>query len=97
VWVYGEDSRSGAKVVAGTFNIVRVAVALPYVGFWVQMRSADKLQKCLMLGVDRTYDGHHETDAFDPGQTSRTAFSLAQHPDRLPRRLNFSPQRFPAL
>jgi hypothetical protein len=57
--------------VAGTFNIVRVAVALPYVGFWVQMRSADKLQKCLMLGADQTYRGHHETDAFDPKRTWR--------------------------
>jgi hypothetical protein len=24
------------------------------------------VRKCLLLGVDRTYRGHHETDAFDP-------------------------------
>jgi hypothetical protein len=24
-----------------------------------------------MLGVDRTYDGYHETDAFDPKRTYR--------------------------
>ena len=29
-----------------------------------QMRSADRVRKRLMLGVDRTYRGHHETDAF---------------------------------
>src|SRR5260370_41328509 len=28
------------------------------------MRSADRVRKCLLLGVDRTYHGHHETDAF---------------------------------
>jgi hypothetical protein len=31
-----------------------------------QMRSADRVRKCLLFGVDRTYDGHHETDANDP-------------------------------
>src|SRR5882762_1754760 len=31
-----------------------------------QMRSADRVRKCLLLGVDRTYRGHHENDAFDP-------------------------------
>jgi hypothetical protein len=31
-----------------------------------QMRSADRVQKCLLFGVDRTYRGHLETDAFDP-------------------------------
>jgi hypothetical protein len=30
------------------------------------MRSADRVRKCLLFGVDRTYRGHHETDAFDP-------------------------------
>jgi hypothetical protein len=33
------------------------------------LRSADWVRKCLLLGVDRTYRGHHETDAFDPKQT----------------------------
>src|SRR5260370_14883830 len=28
-----------------------------------QMRSADWVRKCLLFGVDRTYRGHHETDA----------------------------------
>jgi hypothetical protein len=41
-----------------------------------QMRSADRIQKCLLFGVDRTYRRHHETDAFDPTQTSRTAYSI---------------------
>src|ERR1700730_8749472 len=34
-----------------------------------QMRSADRVQKCLLFGVDRTCRGHHETDANDPMQT----------------------------
>jgi hypothetical protein len=34
------------------------------------MRSADRVRKCLLLGVDRTYDGHHQTDATDPKRTS---------------------------
>jgi hypothetical protein len=29
-----------------------------------------------MLGVDRTYDGHHQTDATDPQRTWRTAYSI---------------------
>jgi len=35
-----------------------------------QMRSADRVRRCLLLGVDRTYRGHHETDAIDPKRTS---------------------------
>ena len=35
----------------------------------VQLRSADRVQKRPMLGVDRTYDGHHESDANDPKRT----------------------------
>ena len=35
------------------------------------MRSADRVRKCLLFGVDRTYRGHHETDAFDPKRTLR--------------------------
>jgi hypothetical protein len=35
-----------------------------------QMRSADRVRKCLLFGVDRTYRGHHETDAIDPFRTS---------------------------
>jgi hypothetical protein len=37
-----------------------------------QMRSADRVRKCLMLGVDRTYSGDHETDASDPKRRSPT-------------------------
>jgi hypothetical protein len=33
------------------------------------MRSADRVRKRLMLGVDRTYVGHHESDANDPEAT----------------------------
>src|SRR5882757_5210512 len=36
-----------------------------------QMRNADRVRKCLLFGVDRTYRGHHETDAFDPKRTCR--------------------------
>ena len=36
-----------------------------------QMRSASRARQCLMLGVDRTYSGDHETDASDPKQKSR--------------------------
>ena len=34
-----------------------------------QMRSADRVQRFLLLGVDRTCLGHHETDANDPNRT----------------------------
>jgi hypothetical protein len=34
-----------------------------------QMRSADRVRKCLLFGVGRTYGGHHETDASDPNRT----------------------------
>jgi hypothetical protein len=37
--------------------------------FLAQMRSADRARQCLMFEVDRTYRGHHETDAFDPKRT----------------------------
>src|SRR5260370_1141015 len=37
-----------------------------------QMRSADRLGKCLLFGVDRTYCGRHEPDAFDPQRTWRS-------------------------
>ena len=35
-----------------------------------QMRSADRAWRRLMLEVDRTYRGHHKTDASDPKRTS---------------------------
>ena len=35
-------------------------------------RSADRVQQCLMFGVDRTYRGHQETDAFDAKRTWQT-------------------------
>src|ERR1700704_1602018 len=34
-----------------------------------QMRSVDRVRKCLLFGVDGTYCGRHETDAFDPKRT----------------------------
>jgi len=34
-----------------------------------QLRSADQVRNRLMLGVDRTYDGHHESYANDPKWT----------------------------
>ena len=37
-----------------------------------QMRSADRVQKCLLLGVDQTYCGNRETDANDPKPTFTT-------------------------
>jgi hypothetical protein len=43
-----------AIVVAGQFPLL------------AQMRSAERVRKCLLFGVDRTYRGHHETDALDP-------------------------------
>src|ERR1700676_1857076 len=45
------------------------------------MRSADRVRRCLLLGVDRTYRGHHETDAVDPKRTFApvaTAFPTAR-------------------
>ena len=38
-----------------------------------QMRSADRVGKCLLLRLDRTYRAHHETDAFDPSRTQGDA------------------------
>ena len=35
-----------------------------------QMRSADRIQKCLLFGVDRTYRRHVLNDALDPKRTS---------------------------
>jgi hypothetical protein len=43
-----------------------------------QMRSADRVRKCLLFGVDRTYRGHHETDAFDPTADMTMPPSLEQ-------------------
>jgi len=40
------------------------------------LRSADRVRKCLLFGVDRTYRKHHETDAFDPKQTYCPTFSI---------------------
>ena len=34
-----------------------------------QLRIADRVRKSLLLGVDRTYDGHHKTDANGPNRT----------------------------
>jgi hypothetical protein len=54
----------------GRSNVVldspRLYANVPSLPLLAQMRSADRLQKCLLFGVDRTYLGHHETDAFDP-------------------------------
>jgi hypothetical protein len=33
--------------------------------FMAQMRSADRVRKCLLFGVDWTYRRLHESDAFD--------------------------------
>jgi hypothetical protein len=42
------------------------------------MRTADRVPKCLLLGVDRTYRGHHEPDAFGTTRTSqRVCFCAA--------------------
>jgi hypothetical protein len=46
----------------GSFNHAHPG-ALPLLA---QMRSAERVRKCLLFGVDRTYRGHHETDALDP-------------------------------
>jgi hypothetical protein len=54
-----------------------------------QMRSADRVRKCLLFGVDRTYRGDHETDAFDPKRTSTWpdtlsfSFAAQSHGDRI--------------
>ena len=34
-----------------------------------QLRRADRVRKRPTLGVDRTYDGHHESDANGPKPT----------------------------
>ena len=45
------------------------------------MRSAGRARQCLMFGVDRTYRGHHETDAFVldflPAFVRATGFAIA--------------------
>jgi hypothetical protein len=53
-------------------NTVRQA-SLPLLA---QMRSADWVRKCLLFGVDRTYRGHHETDANDPKRRMADPLSL---------------------
>jgi hypothetical protein len=46
-----------------------------------QMRSAGRARQCLMFGVDRTYRGHHETDAFvlelPPAFVRASGFAIA--------------------
>jgi hypothetical protein len=51
-----------------------------------QMRSADRVQKCLLFEVDRTYRGHHESDAFDPKADVAEQFDSGQlaNPARQP-------------
>jgi hypothetical protein len=39
-----------------------------------QLRSADRVRKCLLIRVDRTYRRHHETDASDPKRTCEVQF-----------------------
>jgi len=39
------------------------------------MRNADRVRKCLLFGVDRTYRGHHEIDAFDPKRDINALFN----------------------
>jgi hypothetical protein len=48
--------------------------------FLAQMRSADWIRKCLLFGVDRTYRGHHEADAFDPERTCHKMGQLDRTP-----------------
>jgi hypothetical protein len=50
------------------------------------MRSAERVWKCLLSGVDRTYPGHHQTDAFDPQQTSETLSAQENPAKRNPSR-----------
>src|SRR5258708_35429987 len=52
------------------------------------MRSADRVRKRLMLGVDRTYDGHHQADATDPKRAWRNTLL-----DRLWRSPRIQPRR----
>jgi hypothetical protein len=44
----------------------RAAMAMSHLA---QLRSAARVRKRLLLEVDRTYDGHHQTDATDPTET----------------------------
>src|SRR5882757_7606800 len=52
------------------------------------MRSADRVRKCLLFGVDRTYLGHHETDALDP---LRTWTRSSSHRDRAQKMQRYLP------
>jgi len=47
-----------------------------------QLRSADRVQKFLLFGVDRTYRGHYETDAVDPIETFVDASAAAAYEGR---------------
>ena len=60
-----------------TFARTVIREHLPQGPVLAQLRSADRVGKCLLLGVDRTYGGHHEIDAFDPKQT-RTRTRIAR-------------------
>jgi hypothetical protein len=55
-------------------------MAFPSLGFFpllAQMRSADRVRKCLLFEVDRTYRGHHETETLDPKRTSATSKDIS--------------------
>ena len=52
------DVCCGSGIVVATASAPRLLMA--------QMRNANRVQKCLMLGVDRTSSEHHEIDATDP-------------------------------
>src|SRR6266851_10392596 len=50
--------------------------------FLAQMRSVDRVRKCLLFGVDRTYCGRYETDANDPKRTWRHLLRADRRPGR---------------
>ncbi len=56
------------NLIIGSFSIGPCA-HLGVCPLLAQMRSADRIQKCLLFGVDRTYRGNRESDASDPEQT----------------------------
>src|SRR5258708_2818066 len=54
----------------------RAHASVKWCPFLAQMRSADRVRKCLLFGIDRTYRRHVLNDANDPQRTSSRSKAL---------------------
>ena len=67
---YVDANLSGLRCLHDDVSTSRYGIGLGLRVLVAQMRSADRVRRCLLLGEDRTYRGHHETDAFGTTRTS---------------------------